>query len=84
MKAMEWLRRVWYLLNRRRLERELSREMESHRLMMGEPKQFGNALRLREESRDVWGWNWLDDLWRDVRFGVRACGILLVFPSARF
>jgi hypothetical protein len=39
---------------------------------MGVPKQFGNVLRLREEIRDVWGWNWLDDLWRDIRLALRA------------
>src|SRR5215471_15384020 len=56
----EWLRRIGYLFNRRRIERDLQREMEMHREMMGEPVRFGNMLRLREESRDVWGWNWLD------------------------
>src|SRR5215475_1844202 len=67
-----WLRRVWYLLNRSRLERALEEEMNAHREMMGEPARFGNSLRLREQSRDVWGWNWLDALCRDVRYGVRS------------
>src|SRR5688572_29334955 len=65
------LRRIWYLLNRRRMEEELQREMDAHRTMMGEPSRFGNTLRLREESRDAWGWTWLDDLWMDVRYGFR-------------
>jgi len=30
--------------------------------------RFGNTLRMRERSRDVWGWAWLDALVRDVRF----------------
>jgi hypothetical protein len=30
MNPTEWLRRLWYLLNRRRLERELHQEMEAH------------------------------------------------------
>ena len=66
----EWFRRVWYLLNRSRFERSLRKEMEEHREMMGEPIRFGNALRLREESSDVWGWNRLDGLYRDfaIRF----------------
>ncbi len=68
----EWGRRVWFLINRRRLEATLQREMESHRAMMGDPRLFGNVLRLREESRDVWGWHWLDDLARDLRYAVRA------------
>ena len=68
----EWLRRVWYLLNRRRLEDALQREMEAHRELMGEPVRFGNTLQLRERSRDVWGWAWLDALGRDVRFAARG------------
>ena len=68
----EWLRRVWYLLNRGRLEDALQQEMEAHRELMGEPLRFGNTLRMREQSRDVWGWAWLDALVRDVRFAARG------------
>ena len=35
-------------------------------------RQFGNRLRLREESRDVKLLPWLDSLARDVRLGVRV------------
>src|SRR5256885_16701632 len=72
MKLAEWIRRVWYFANRRRFERELRREMQTHREMMAEPRQFGNTLRLSEEGRDVWGWNWLDDIRRDLQYGVRG------------
>jgi predicted permease len=65
------LRRIWYLLNRRRFERELEREMASHRAEMGDVRRFGNARRLREVSADVWGWAWLDDLIHDLRYGAR-------------
>lgn len=68
----EWMRRLWYLLNRHRFEAALEQEMEAHRAMMDEPGRFGNRLRLREQSRDVWGWTWLDNLARDVRFAIRA------------
>ena len=68
----EWLRRIWFLLNRTRLEAALEREMESHRAMMHEPARFGNRLQLRERSRDVWGWGWLDDISRDVRLAARG------------
>jgi putative ABC transport system permease protein len=68
----EWLRRVRYLVTRRRVEAALREEMEAHRELMGSPRQFGNLLRLREEARDVWGWRWLDDLARDLQIGVRA------------
>jgi predicted permease len=68
----EWLRRIQYLISRRRVEAALREEMEAHRDLMGSPRQFGNLLRLREEARDAWGWRWLDDLVRDVQLGARA------------
>jgi putative ABC transport system permease protein len=34
-------------------------------------RRFGNELALREESRDMWGWNWLETLLQDVHFGLR-------------
>src|SRR4029434_5568010 len=67
----EWLRRVQYLMSRRRSEEDLQREMQIHRELMEEPGQFGNTLRLREESRDAWGWSWLDDLYKDLVYGLR-------------
>jgi putative ABC transport system permease protein len=39
---------------------------------MSEPRRFGDTLRLREASRDAWGWNWLDALQRDLRYGLRG------------
>jgi putative ABC transport system permease protein len=68
----EWIRRLGYLLRRRKLEDELRLEMEAHRAEMGEPPAFGNTLRLREEARDAWGWRWLDDLVQDTRFAWRT------------
>ena len=52
----EWLRRLGFLLRRRAMEDDLRREMEAHRAMMGDPRGFGNTLRLRDEARDAWGW----------------------------
>src|SRR5262245_52464098 len=68
----EWLRRLGYLLRRRAMEEELQREMDAHRAQMDDPRAFGNTLRLREEARDAWGWNWLDDFVHDVRFAWRT------------
>ena len=68
----EWFRRLQYLLNRRRVDAALTQEMEAHRAEMGRPAAFGNVQRLREEAHDVWGWNWLDHLVRDLRYGARA------------
>ena len=66
------LRRVWHLVNRRRHERELVQEMQQHRGLMHDPAAFGDTYRLVEQSRDAWGWNWLDDGTQDLRQGVRA------------
>ncbi len=46
--------------------------MEAHRAMLDQPARFGNTLRLREEAQDVWGWGWLDDVGRDLRFAART------------
>jgi hypothetical protein len=67
------LRRIHYLLNREKLERELEEEFAAHRAMMPEEQrtQFGNTLHLRERSRESWGWTWMDDLGQDVTYGWR-------------
>ena len=71
----ELWRRLWYLLNRSRFDRELREEMEAHRDMLNMTgnagPRFGNTLRLREEARDAWGWTWLDRLAQDLRFATR-------------
>ena len=68
----ELWRRLWYLLNRSRFERELRDEMASHLEMKGtRGPAFGNVLRLREEASDQWGWAWLDRLSQDLRFAFR-------------
>ena len=67
-----FLRRIWYLVNRRRHERELVREMQEHRERMHDPARFGDTHRMLERSRDAWGWNWLDDATQDLRLGMRG------------
>jgi predicted permease len=71
---MELLRRLAYLWNRRRLEREMAEEMAYHREMMPSDRRrnFGNDLRLREDAREMWGWTWLDRLQQDLRYGARV------------
>ena len=68
----EWRRRLWYRLNRRRHDAALRDEMAAHAEMLGQPARFGNQLRLREESHDVWGWARADALLRDVRLALRT------------
>jgi predicted permease len=57
--------------------------MRSHREMLIDDRRaaFGSNLRLQEEARDVWGWNWLDHLRQDLAYGIgqlrRAPGFTL-------
>src|SRR5258708_10692228 len=69
----EILRRINYLLHRRRMERELQEEIEAHREMMSPEgrKDFGNPSVVREQAREAWGWGWLDRMFQDLLFGVR-------------
>jgi putative ABC transport system permease protein len=73
---------------RRKRERELEEELQSHlemaasdRMERGEKKEvaksaalreFGNVGLIKEVTRDRWGRRWLDELAQDVRFGVRT------------
>jgi hypothetical protein len=75
------------LIHRDRLDRELEEEMRSHLELQAEEnrdagmadaearlaarRQFGNAALLKEESRGVWGWRWLEVLAQDLRFALR-------------
>ena len=69
----DFLRRLRYLLHRRRLEQELADDMEFHREMAAREggMPLGNALHLREESRDAWGWTWIDRFGQDLRYAAR-------------
>ncbi len=80
-------RRVRMLMRRKEFDSEVDEEMRLHREMKeralvaaGESpeeahyaaqRKVGNTLRLREESREAWGWNWLEHFLQDVRFGLR-------------
>jgi predicted permease len=35
-------------------------------------KKFGNVLATAEESRDIWGWVWLEHLLLDIRYALRS------------
>jgi len=81
-------RRLSMLIHRRKFEAELEEEMRLHlelrqqdRLQLGMAaddaqaaarRQFGNLTSLRERSRVVWGWEWLDDAAHDVRYTLRV------------
>ena len=69
----ELWRRLNYLLHWRQRSQELDSEMEFHREMMAQSgrRNFGNTLRLREASREAWGWVWLERLAQDLRYALR-------------
>jgi putative ABC transport system permease protein len=71
---MKLLRRILYLWNRGVLERDLQDEMSAHREMLtGDRKRyFGSDLRLRELSREAWGFVWLDQIRQDLAYAARA------------
>ena len=84
---MNLLRRIRFLVTRRRHESDLAEELEFHRQMKAAElrangvsegdlpadtqRALGNDLLARERSRDVWVWPWLQDITQDVRFGAR-------------
>jgi predicted permease len=70
----ELFRRIQYVINRRRMDAELQREMELHREIAAQAghSNFGNQLRMLEESREAWGWTWLDRLCQDLRYTTRT------------
>lgn len=64
-------RRLNYLLQRAKIDRELQEEMAAHRAAMADPASFGSTLKLREEANDAWGFGWWDRLWQDLHFAWR-------------
>ncbi|HEY6332943.1 MAG TPA: ABC transporter permease, partial [Blastocatellia bacterium] len=68
-------------------DQELDEEIESHlrmasrdRVDLGEShvearqaalKEFGNVTLVKEVTRGTWGWNWLEQMMRDISFGAR-------------
>src|SRR5262245_5073744 len=84
---MSPLRRIWNLVRRSRLDRELQQELETHlALIEDEARQrglsaedarreararFGNPLAYRERAVDVVVATWLEDAWHDTRFALR-------------
>lgn len=80
----ELARRFSFLLHRRREIDDLDSEMRLHRELRAAKLRaegsthdeaerkaklhFGNQTLLKEASGEMWSWNWLDDLIKDVRY----------------
>ncbi len=84
----ELWRRALHYLRRERFDRELEEEVRFHLEMKAEEyvaagmrpeearraalRQFGNETRLRESSRETWGFVRMETLLQDIRFGARV------------
>ena len=60
---------------REHIEREtqdnIERGMTPEEARYAAVRKFGNVTRVKEDTRDVWRIAWLDDLWQDIRYGLR-------------
>src|SRR5215813_10980923 len=81
-------RRLQMLSQREEFDSDLEEEMKLHIQMRADQqikegvsekaaqaaarRKFGNVLSLREQSREAWGWRWLEQLMQDIRYGVRT------------
>src|SRR5882762_9360764 len=75
---------LWW---KKKNENELNEEVRAHlemsvreRVARGENKEeakraarreFGGAELVKETTRDIWGWRWLEDFAEDIRYGFR-------------
>ena len=78
---------AWVLSRRRRMMEDLDQDIRDFieretqdNIDRGMPpeearyaalRKFGNVTRVKEETWEVWSFVWLEELWHDVRFGVR-------------
>ncbi len=63
-----------FWVRRDQLERELGEEMELHLRLKeaeGNGQGMGNLTLAKEESRDMWGFVWIDNLVHDLRYALR-------------
>jgi hypothetical protein len=77
----------WRVFSRKRRDRELEEEIQAHLAMaardriergdaprdseLAARREFGNHTLIKEVTREMWGWNLLDQLWQDVRYALR-------------
>jgi putative ABC transport system permease protein len=81
---MNWLKRFFM---RERLYAELDEEIAAHleerveelvREGMSQEeaeakarKEFGNVTAVKQTAREAWGWQWIEDFFVDLRYGLR-------------
>ena len=70
------IRRLGFWLSSSRRAAELAEEMDFHRDMLSShgitEAAMGNTTLAREDARAVWIWPWLESLWQDTVYGLRA------------
>lgn len=84
------LRRLRFLFTRHRFNSDLEEEMRLHRELRAKKlgdsdaaqRRFGNNLRLQEESRDAWGWTWLESIAQDILYASRVLKRSPVFTTS--
>src|SRR5271157_4913978 len=75
------------LFHRRQRDEELDEEVQSHLRMAAQEhmeqgetseqartsavREFGNVTLVKEVTRDMWGFRWLETLLQDLRYGAR-------------
>lgn len=83
----EFWRRLKFFFRRKSFQLDLQEEMEFHLEMKARAlreagvapaeagpaaqRHFGNTLLRRESSREAWGWNLLETVLQDLRYGLR-------------
>ena len=67
----ELWRRLRYLFNRKQQEQDLADEMRLHQ-DLASGRSFGNVTQLREASRAVWIWPFLETFAQDARYALRT------------
>jgi putative ABC transport system permease protein len=52
-------------------EDNIARGMSAEEARYAAMRKFGNVTRVQEDAREVWTFVWLEQLWQDVRYGLR-------------
>ncbi len=84
---LSFWRKLQYQFRRKGFDQELAEEIRLHKELREQrlresglstksaseaaTRQFGNALLIREISRDAWRWRWIDNLAQDLRYAFR-------------
>ena len=85
----ELLRRLRFLFHRADYERELDEELAQHLAMLKQAgrshhaaqRQFGNVASLKEESRSMWTFQFLEQAAQDIRYAFRTMAANPLFTA---